>query len=387
MSEPPIWAPGAQQPNAPANWYPDPERPGWWRWWDGRVWTNHGAPMGPSEPQGRPATKVARWFDRSWAVGVSATRPFVPILAAVWLLLAATYVGLFLWLLGRPELDTIRDELGLNDRFQPTVASNTVTDSESDAALDALGDLVIAAIPPFVIVGVVSWIAAAWTVALIVRRIETTQRAQPDVIVGEDGPAAALRRTPTVLAAWLIVVVLGVAIWVVSFAPMAVFIILEVGGDDSYVLPIVVAALFGAIAAIGVSLVVIPRIALATVAAGFGGRGLGITHVWRSTNGRWGATALRMLLMYLISAVATVPFSIVGQAVGLLGFTAFAIALALNQAVTMLASSLVYASGGAVFLLDVEAFERGRDDGDDQRGDPGLPPPVAPQPQQIIAGP
>ncbi|MEM9515449.1 MAG: hypothetical protein AAGA42_11395, partial [Actinomycetota bacterium] len=135
-------------------------------------------------------------------------------------------------------------------------------------------------------------------------------------------------------------------------------------------------------AAIGVSLVVIPRVALATVAAGLGDRGLGIAHVWRSTSGRWGATALRLLLMYLISAVATVPFSIVGQAVGLLGLTAFAITLALNQLVTTLAASLVYASGGTVFLLDVEAIERGSDDnGGHPRGNPGLPAPSAPPPR------
>ncbi len=333
--------------------------------------------MGPPAAEGRPATKVARWFDCSWKEGVAATRPFVPVLATVWLLLAAAYVGVFVWLLGRPELDTIRTELGLNDRFQPTDASNSVTDSEADAALDALGDLAIAAIPPFVVVGVVSWIVAAWTVALIARRIEFAQQPQPDVISQADGPAAALRRTPAVLAAWLIVVLLSLAIWIVSFAPTAVFVVLEVGGNDSYVLPIVIAALFGTIAAIGASLVVIPRIALATVAAGLGDRGLGIVHVWQSTSGRWGATALRLLLMYLISAVATIPVSIVGQTVGLLGLTVFAITIALNQLLTTLASCLVYASGGTVFLLDVEAIERGSDgDGSEL----GLPAPSGPQP-------
>ena len=373
MSGPPIWAPGESQPSAPPGWYPDTERHGWWRWWDGRVWTEHRAPMGPAEPTGRPATSVLRWFDSSWKRGVDATGAFVPLLATVWLLLAAASVGVFLWLFERPELDTIRDELSLNDRFQPTSATDSVTDDEADAALDALGDLVLVAIPPVVALSLALWVAAGWTVALLVRRIGSERTASGGVLeLG--GPAVALRRTPAVVAAWLAVVLLGLAIWLVSFAPMAAVILVAVGSDDSFVLPIVIAALFGAIAAIAASLFVIPRIGLATIAAALGGRGLGVVHAWRLTGGRWGATALRLLLMYLIATVAAIPTGILAQGAGLVGGGAVAIAIGVNQAIGMLASSLVYASGGAVFLLDVEAL--GRED-DDQRE--GLAPPLAPQ--------
>jgi predicted lipid-binding transport protein (Tim44 family) len=35
----------------PADWYPDPEQPGMQRYWDGRDWTEHRAPIAPPAPQ------------------------------------------------------------------------------------------------------------------------------------------------------------------------------------------------------------------------------------------------------------------------------------------------------------------------------------------------
>lgn len=34
-------------PAAQGSWYPDPEDPSQWRWWDGRQWTDHRQPRGP----------------------------------------------------------------------------------------------------------------------------------------------------------------------------------------------------------------------------------------------------------------------------------------------------------------------------------------------------
>ena len=57
----------AAQP--PAKWYPDPERPGQWRYWNGTAWTAHRAPMhatntpAPGSVGGTPAPSTT-WFAR-----------------------------------------------------------------------------------------------------------------------------------------------------------------------------------------------------------------------------------------------------------------------------------------------------------------------------------
>ncbi|MDO4258685.1 MAG: DUF2510 domain-containing protein [Actinomycetaceae bacterium] len=47
--------------STPAGWYPDPEREGFLRWWDGQLWTEHRQPMPTSAPEhsGSQAQDVA----------------------------------------------------------------------------------------------------------------------------------------------------------------------------------------------------------------------------------------------------------------------------------------------------------------------------------------
>lgn len=329
--------------------------------------------MGPPPPSGRPATSISRWFDRSWKAGVAATVPVLPLLITVWLLLTAATVGFAIWFIERPEIDAIRDNLGLDDRFQPTDPSNTITDSEAEAALDALRDLAWAAVPPAIIVGLLSWVVAAWTWVLIARRIDEPDEATLIFEADRQSPAQALRRVPALLASVIVVGLTWLAISLACFAPMLVLIAVAVGSDGELVLPIVVAAIFGTIGAIAATLFVIPRLMLAPTAAALGRRGLGIADTWRLTKGRWGATALRLLLMYLIGAVASVPISFVAQGAGLIGVTAFALTLAVSQTITALATTLVYATGSAVYLLDVEAMEAERRNGGERVAAP-LPP-------------
>jgi len=53
----------------PAKWYPDPEHPGQWRYWDGTAWTAYRAPMHvapapvPVDTDGTPA-RSPTWFSR-----------------------------------------------------------------------------------------------------------------------------------------------------------------------------------------------------------------------------------------------------------------------------------------------------------------------------------
>lgn len=60
----------------PPGWYPDPWVPAGLRWWDGRDWTPHAAPMAPPGPpfdpeRSRSAAVLARWAMLAQAVATS----------------------------------------------------------------------------------------------------------------------------------------------------------------------------------------------------------------------------------------------------------------------------------------------------------------------------
>ena len=44
-----------QDTSAAPDWYPDPERPGALRYWDGESWTDHRAERGKPKPEKHPA--------------------------------------------------------------------------------------------------------------------------------------------------------------------------------------------------------------------------------------------------------------------------------------------------------------------------------------------
>jgi uncharacterized protein len=52
---------------APPGWYPDPERPGSQRWWDGTNWTSHVQAAGPA-PGTTGTAAPARSDSRTWAM-------------------------------------------------------------------------------------------------------------------------------------------------------------------------------------------------------------------------------------------------------------------------------------------------------------------------------
>lgn len=54
----------------PAGWYPNPENPSQWRWWDGNAWTdNVSAPAQPASTDGPLWTASTLWVDSHAKVG------------------------------------------------------------------------------------------------------------------------------------------------------------------------------------------------------------------------------------------------------------------------------------------------------------------------------
>ena len=63
----------------PPAWYPDPERPGWWRWWDGTAWSEW---RQPAAAPGAPA----RTWQIGWTIAVVLGGPLLWLLSIAILL-------------------------------------------------------------------------------------------------------------------------------------------------------------------------------------------------------------------------------------------------------------------------------------------------------------
>lgn len=73
------------QPPPPApNWYPDPQRPGHQRWWDGERWTdNYSPPLPPPPPPPPPPAPVATHGRSSRNDGIATTGYIFAFLAPI----------------------------------------------------------------------------------------------------------------------------------------------------------------------------------------------------------------------------------------------------------------------------------------------------------------
>lgn len=76
---------------APPGWYPDPQRPGQQRWWDGHQWTEHLAPLAPTPGPGpstppwstRPRLPYASFGQRAGAAVIDGLILTIPAVIAI----------------------------------------------------------------------------------------------------------------------------------------------------------------------------------------------------------------------------------------------------------------------------------------------------------------
>ena len=96
---------------APPGWYPDPERPGSQRWWDGAAWTSHVQSAGPAPGAAGTATPT-RSDSRTWAMVAH-----LSALAAAFVALA--FLGpLVVYLVKRDEDPFVREHAAEALNFQ-----------------------------------------------------------------------------------------------------------------------------------------------------------------------------------------------------------------------------------------------------------------------------
>jgi len=108
--DPTPWSGTGPPPGGPPpNWYPDPSQPGFWRYFDGRVWTAHVQPAVPVSAVPDPVGDLA---------GERAARPWVK--AGIWFLafygpcLTVIYALLF-----HPLIQQFRNDLDQTNNLHP----------------------------------------------------------------------------------------------------------------------------------------------------------------------------------------------------------------------------------------------------------------------------
>ena len=95
-------------PPTPPGWYPDPQRPGGQRWWDGSAWTDH-VSGAPAAPGGGPGVSSE---SRNWAVAAHLS-------ALVAMFVALAFLGpLVVYLVKRDDDPFVREHAAEALNFQ-----------------------------------------------------------------------------------------------------------------------------------------------------------------------------------------------------------------------------------------------------------------------------
>jgi hypothetical protein len=345
-----------------ADWYPDPEQPWSWRWWDGQRWTDVRAPVLAERP-GRDPYSVSAWFDDSVAA-VKAVVVRVGLLVLAVIGMTNLLFGAFLIVVaasGRGR--EIRSLLRLDDAVGGSATTVELSDAEWDRVRDLAGDIALSAAPWVVALSIVAALTAAWAVAICARVADRVPPASVGAVSRFDDSAAALRRVPAVAAGFLALASVAAGVVGVAFVPLVLAIAAGAGGG-----PVAVAAVFGTIGAAVVLAWLLGRLALAPVVAALGGSGLGLRRSWALTDGHYWATVGRLLLASLVAGAASVPFSFLTSFGLPFGFVTWLVVMFVAQTLSSVVNTLVAVPAQAVLVRHLDDQARASRPGSISRG-------------------
>lgn len=341
-------------------WYADPEQQWTWRWWDGVQWTEVRAPMSGLVP--KDPYSFSSWFEQSTAAVKAVIRRVGLLIAGVYVLCAVGTGVVIAAAYRSADSEEIRRILDLDDLFDSR-RSETIelTRAERDRVLDLLGDLARTWVPLLIVLLVLFALAVAWSTVLAARAAEhhLGNDVRPDGAIVVDAPVpatgvsalgvSALRRVPAVIASYLVLVALFAGVSLAVFLPLIVAAAAGGGG-----VAVGFTAVFGVLAASVALFVLGVRLSLALPICAIGGHGLGITHSWELTDGRFWGTVARLLVASLIAGVASAPVNIIANFGFAIGAGLAIVLLVILQALSTAASTLVTIPASVVLVHHLE---------------------------------
>jgi hypothetical protein len=231
--------------------------------------------------------------------------------------------------------------------------STTLTDAEVDRALELVGELVWMLLPWGIALTVVYAIVAAWSHALVAQVAAATPDA--GLPVGDDDAASmrsALRRVPAVVAAWIALGLIGLAVFAALSLPVVLLVISDAGGAV-----IGLTAFFSVIAAVAISVWLWVRLGVTIASAALGRHGLGIGRSWALTHGHVGFAFGRLLVAALIGAAVGGATNVVTNVGGFLGVGVGVALLLMLGAIVEAFRTIVSVSAQVVIIAQIEELE------------------------------
>jgi hypothetical protein len=313
-------------------------------------------------PPTRDPQSFSAWFERSFACVKAVLRRAGLVLLGLWALVSlltfVAGVALFTSADGRE----LRDLIGLDDGFGTT---NTLTTSQADRAGELFGDLLVAAIPWIIVVGVVYAIIGAWSWAIVAQvashhlvesnSVDEPAGHQPATTAEVIG--ASLRRVPAVIGASLLFGLVFLGLAVLAVVPIATVIAIDIG---TAAIVLTVLFVLGGVFALGVWLW--GRLALGPVIAALGGHGVGLARSWEVTNGRFWYVVARLVVAALIAGALAQATSLAANFGFFLDFAVLLVISFLVQTVVSVVGTVIQGSAMVVALDQVQLGEGAEDD-------------------------
>lgn len=318
----------------PPGWYPDPEQAWTWRWWDGSRWSDLRAPQTGWVAHRNPHSFSA-WFEDSFAAFKAVTRRSGWLIALVWSAVTAL-IGVFVVAVhNSAQGREIRELLDFDRTFG---SSNAVllTDAELDRVGELARDILIGAVPWMIALALVLVIAWTWTTALAARVAARVSSGTVDQVGRADDAADSVRRVPAVFVSLVALFGISFGMITAAFAPLLLVVGVDGGGGA-----VAVAAVFGLLAAFGVTFWILGRLTLATAIAAIGGHGIGVRRSWELTDGHFWGVIGRLVVASLIAGAATFPFSFLNSFGVGFGVRTWLILVLLLQAASSVIATLV----------------------------------------------